>query len=139
VHHLITMTFIRFSVPSDEVRIEPHVAAGLFHATYRLARAGRLAAGERLWFEAEMEWFDKHLPATRALPTWRAICWFRGDAGRSHLPHLAHRRHRRRRRHPGPRLSLAPPGPDRLRRPVPDRRHPVARFVHGETQRSPNK
>jgi len=76
-----TMTFIRFTVPSDEVRIEPHVAAGLFHATYRLARDGRFEAGERLWFEEEMAWFNQFLPATRALPTWRAVCWFRSDAG----------------------------------------------------------
>ena len=75
------MMFIRFTVPSDEVRIEPHVAAGLFHATYRLVRDGRLEDGERLWFEDEMEWFNRFLPATRALPTWRAVCWFRGDAG----------------------------------------------------------
>jgi hypothetical protein len=75
------MTFIRFTVPSDEVRIDPHVAAGLFHATYRLVRDGRLDEGERLWFEDEMEWFNQFLPATRALPTWRAVCWFRHDAG----------------------------------------------------------
>jgi hypothetical protein len=75
------MTFIRFTVPSDEVRIEPRVAAGLFHATYRLASDGRFEEGERLWFEEEMEWFNRFLPATRALPTWRAVCWFRSDAG----------------------------------------------------------
>ncbi len=75
------MTFIRFTVPSDEVRIEPHVAAGLFHATYRLVRDGRFEEGERLWFAEEMEWFNQFLPATRGLPTWRAVCWFRGDAG----------------------------------------------------------
>ena len=75
------MTFIRFTVPSDEVRIDTHVAAGLFHATYRLAREGRFEEGERLWFEEEMASFNQFLPATRALPTWRAVCWFRGDAG----------------------------------------------------------
>jgi hypothetical protein len=75
------MTFIRLTVPSDEARIDTHVAAGLFHATYRLVRSGRLEEGERRWFEEEMEWFNQFLPATRALPTWRAVCWFRGDAG----------------------------------------------------------
>ena len=75
------MTFIRFTVPSDEARIEPRVAAGLFHAAYRLVKAGRLEEGERLWFEEEMGWFNQYLPATRGLPTWRAVCWFRGDAG----------------------------------------------------------
>ena len=49
------MTFIRFTVPSDEAHIAPRVAAGLFHAPYRLVRCCRLEAGERLWFEEEME------------------------------------------------------------------------------------
>ena len=56
-------------------------ATGIFHATYRLLWDGRFDEGARVWFEDEMEWFDRYLPATRALPDWRAVCWFRGEAG----------------------------------------------------------
>ncbi len=73
--------FIRFAVPSDDVRPERRTAAGIFHATYRLARAGRFEEGERLWFEDEMTWFNDYLPAPRPLRDWRAVCWFRDDAG----------------------------------------------------------
>lgn len=75
------MTFIRFTVPSDACRTETRVASGLFHATYRLARDGRFEEGERLWWEHEMEWFNAFLPPARVGPHWRAVCWFRPDAG----------------------------------------------------------
>jgi hypothetical protein len=73
--------FIRFAVPSDEFRPERRTAAGIFHATYRLACDGRFEEGERVWFEEEMRWFNDHLPATRSLRDWRAVCWFRDGAG----------------------------------------------------------
>jgi hypothetical protein len=73
--------FIRFVVPSDEVRPERRTATGIFGAAYRLAWSGRFEEGERTWFEEEMKWFNRYLPATYALPTWRAVCWFRRDAG----------------------------------------------------------
>jgi hypothetical protein len=75
------MCFIRFAVPSDEFRPERRTAAGIFHATYRLARDGRFEAGEYAWFEEEMAWFNQYLPATRGLRDFRAVCWFRGGAG----------------------------------------------------------
>jgi hypothetical protein len=53
------MSFIGFTVPSDACRTEARVASGLFHATYRLARDGRFEEGERLWWEHEMEWFNR--------------------------------------------------------------------------------
>jgi hypothetical protein len=73
--------YLRFAVPSDPFRPERRTAAGIFHATYRLAYEGRFDEGERVWFHEEMEWFDRWLPATRSLGDWRAVCWFRGDAG----------------------------------------------------------
>ena len=73
--------FIRFTVPSDVCRPERRTAAGLFHATYRLARSGRLEEGERLWFEEEMEWFNSSLPEAWIGGEWRAVCWFRAEAG----------------------------------------------------------
>lgn len=76
-----TMTFIRFTVPSDACRTETRVASGLFHATYRLARDGRFEEGERVWWEHELEWFNTFLPPARVGPHWRAVCWFRPDAG----------------------------------------------------------
>ena len=105
-----TMTFIRFTVPSDEVRIDTHVAAGLFHATYRLAREGRFEEGERLWFRGG-DGVVQPVPACHARPAdlARRLLVPR-RRGRSHLAHLAPRRHRRRRRRPGARLPHAPPG-----------------------------
>jgi hypothetical protein len=73
--------FIRFTVPSDAWRPERRTAAGLFHATARLAEGGRLDEGARLWFEQELEWFRHFLPVPRQLRDWRAVCWFRSDAG----------------------------------------------------------
>jgi hypothetical protein len=73
--------FIRFTIPSDANRPERRTASGIFGATCRLAENGRFEKGERLWFEAEMEWFDKFLKPTRNLPDDRAVCWFRPDAG----------------------------------------------------------
>jgi hypothetical protein len=73
--------YIRFTVPSDAWRTERRVASGLFHATYRLAEDGRFEDGERLWFKEEMKWFNECLPAARVGPNWRAVSWFRGDAG----------------------------------------------------------
>ena len=75
------MTFIRFTVPSDACRTETRVASGLFHATYRLACDGRFEEGERVWWENEMQWFNQFLPPARVGPHWRAVCWFRPDAG----------------------------------------------------------
>ena len=73
--------FIRFAVPSDQIRPERRTATGIFHATYRLLWDGRFDEGARVWFEEEMEWFDRYLPGTHALPDRRAVCWFRGEAG----------------------------------------------------------
>ena len=73
--------FIRFTVPSDVCRPEPRTAAGLFHATYRLAEQGRFEEGERLWFAEEMCWFNEFLRGARVGAHRRAVCWFRGDAG----------------------------------------------------------
>jgi len=73
--------YIRFTVPSDARRPERRTAAGLFHATYRLACDGRFEEGERLWFEQELEWFNRFLPGAHVGPHWRAVCWFRPEAG----------------------------------------------------------
>ena len=73
--------FIRFAVPSDPFRPERRTATGIFHAAYRLAHAARFEAGERAWFDDEMAWFEAYLPAARTSRDWRAVCWFRGDAG----------------------------------------------------------
>jgi len=73
--------FIRFTVPSDAWRPERRTASGLFHATNRLAETGRLEEWERLWFQEELEWFNRFLPGARTGGEWRAVCWFRPDAG----------------------------------------------------------
>ena len=73
--------FIRFTIPSDDNRPERRTASGIFGATHRLVEDGRFEKGERLWFESEMEWFDRFLPAARIGRNWRAVCWFRPDAG----------------------------------------------------------
>jgi len=75
------MPFLRFTIPSDGCRTQQGVASGIFHATYRLVRNGRFEEGERLWWEEEMTWFEKFLPATQTLRDRRAVCWFRPDAG----------------------------------------------------------
>jgi hypothetical protein len=71
--------FMRFVLPFTHWR--SNRATGIFHGVYQLYDQGRFAEGDAGWLREEIDWFNRYLPAPRTPPDWRAVFWFRPDAG----------------------------------------------------------